>query len=265
MKHISLGIMGEYKDLGIQLGNSVGIRKEIKNLDQLLEVDLFVEDPKKEDLKLSLCSELTNMIMNIIKDKVLKKIVQESYKEVYTNELENIYTCSLDLFNEKEKLIQDILFNRIYEYLVNNDYMNINGFLKFRLRDFMEYIIEIKDRGLEDYLVQKDYNEFIELLKYFVQIQEEKIDILKIYIEKNGNFRLCDKHDQALENNYTKDIISLALRENMNYEDFLISALITICPKEIWVYDYLENNMSNEMIRTIEAIFENKVKINYRA
>lgn len=265
MKNISLGIMGEYKDLGMKLADSIKISKEIKALDELLEVNIFIDEKKKDECKESICNELSSMVTNIIKDKLLKNIVKESYKDIYKEGLDDIYLCCLNLFNEKENFIKGILFNRIYEYLINDDYININGFVKFRLRDLMDYIIEIRDRGLEEYLLEKDYNEFIGLLKYFVQMQEEKVDVLKIHIETDGNFKFFDKYDRPLESNYTKDIMNVVLKENMNYEDFLISTLITICPKEILIYDKLENNISREIIETIKAIFEGKVVVNYRA
>ena len=153
----------------------------------------------------------------------------------------------------------------MYTYLSDNDYLNINGFIKFRLRDFMDYIIELKDRGFEEYLIEKDYNEFINLLKYFVDVQEEKIDVLKLYIEKDGSFKLYDKNDMNLEENYLEDIFNIALKENMNEEDFLISSLITLCPKQIYIQDNLENNASKEIIQTINAIFEGRVTVGYRA
>jgi putative sporulation protein YtxC len=265
LEQISLGITGDYKDLAIKLADSIKVSKKVKNMDDILEIDIYMDDNKKEDIKIFICLELTNMIVNVVKNNILKKIVNKSYKDIYITELDDIYKYSLNLFNEKETFIREILFNRIYEYLASSDYININGFVKFRLRDFMDYIIQIKDRGLEEYLLQKDYSEFIELLKYFVDVQQEKVDILKLYIEREGTFRLCDKYDQDLENNYTKDIFNLALKENMNYEDFLISILITLCPKEIWIWDNLENNVSKEIIQTIKAIFEGRVKVNYRA
>ena len=57
----------------------------------------------------------------------------------------------------------------------------------------------------------------------------------------------------------------MALKENMNYEDFLISTLITICPKQIIIQDSMETNVSKEIIETIKAIFEDKVHVIYRA
>ncbi|CAH2212342.1 putative sporulation protein YtxC [Tepidibacter aestuarii] len=260
MEHICLGISNDYKELA----NVIKLNKNVSQLKGLIEIDIPVDEDKQQT-KLLICSQLTNFIINTVKNKVLKEVVNTSYRNTYLSEVDNIYKCSLGLFNSKEKEIKQILFNRMYTYLSDNDYLNINGFIKFRLRDFMDYVLELKDRGFEEYLIEKDYNEFINLLKYFVDVQEEKIDILKLYIEKDGTFKLYDKHDRNLEENYIEDIFNIALKQNMNEEDFLISALITLCPKQIYIQDNLENNVSKEIIETINAIFEGRVTIGYRA
>lgn len=36
-------------------------------------------------------------------------------------------------------------------------------------------------------MVDKEYNEFIKLLKYFVEIEESKLDKLNILIDPTGN------------------------------------------------------------------------------
>lgn len=260
MEHIYLGISNDYKDLA----NVIKLNKSVNKLDGLIEIDIPIYQDKQQT-KLLICSQLTNFMINTVKNKILKQVIYRSYRNTYLSEIDDIYKCSLDLFNNRENEIKQILFNRMYTYLSDNDYLNINGFIKFRLRDFMDYIIELKDRGFEEYLIEKDYNEFINLLKYFVDVQEEKIDILKLYIEKDGSFKLYDKNDKNLEENYIEDIFNIALKENMNEEDFLISSLITLCPKRIYIQDNLENNVSKEIIETINAIFEGRVTVGYRA
>ncbi|MCT4508779.1 MAG: putative sporulation protein YtxC [Tepidibacter sp.] len=260
MEHIYLGISNNYKELA----NEIKLDKNVNQLKGLIEIDIPVYEDKQQT-KLLICSQLTNFIINKVKNKVLKEIVNTSYRNTYLSEVDSIYKCSLGLFNNKEQEIKRILFNRMYTYLSDNDYLNINGFIKFRLRDFMDYILELKDRGFEEYLIEKDYNEFIKLLKYFVDVQEEKIEILNLYIEKDGTFKLYDKDNKDLEETYAEDMFDIALRENMNEEDFLISALITLCPKQIYIQDNLESNLSKEIIQTIKAIFEGRVTVGYRA
>ena len=50
------------------------------------------------------------------------------------------------------------------------------------------------------------------------------------------------------------------IKENLNYEDFLISTLLSLCPNHIIIYDSLQTNSSREIIDTIKAIFEEKVE-----
>ena len=52
------------------------------------------------------------------------------------------------------------------------------------MRDFMVYISIISDIALEEYLIKRDKNQFINTLKYFIESQEHKIDLLIIHIMK---------------------------------------------------------------------------------
>jgi hypothetical protein len=53
----------------------------------------------------------------------------------------------------------------------------------------------------------------------------------------------------------------LVIEENMNYEDYLISTLLAICPKKIEILDSLNNELSQLAIKTIQSIFEDKVSV----
>ncbi|MGO0916460.1 hypothetical protein ACTPEM_25735 [Clostridioides difficile] len=39
-----------------------------------------------------------------------------------------------------------------------------------------------------------------------------------------------------------EEIINMVIRENLNYEDFLISTLLTLCPKKIEILDLTRLN-----------------------
>ncbi|WP_270659369.1 sporulation protein YtxC, partial [Paraclostridium bifermentans] len=57
-----------------------------------------------------------------------------------------------------------------------------------------------------------------------------------------------------------EELINMFIKENLNYEDFLISTLLSLCPNHIIIYDSLQTNSSREIIDTIKAIFEEKVE-----
>ena len=264
-RDIHLRILSEHKGAlkkFIELG---AFNKDVKYGDDFVEVDVYIDKTKEKTTKIRIASEITNILINIIKKEVLKENIQKIYKEIYDKEVENIYRHSLELFHEKETFIKESIFNRVYDYISTNNQINIDGFVKFRMKDFLNYISKLSDRGLEEYLIKKDQDEFINVLKYFVEVQEEKIDILKVHILKDGSFILCDKEDNILENKNNEDIINMVLKENLNYEDFLISTLLTLCPKKILIYDNLENNTSKEIIETVKSIFDDRVVVQQRA
>lgn len=264
-RDIHLRVLSEYKGALQNFIDSGTFNKEVKYGDDFVEVSVYIDKNKEETTKIRIASEITNTLIHIIKKELLKEKIQKIYEDIYYEELEDIYKHSLDLFNKKETFIKESIFNRVYDYISTNNHINIDGFVKFRMKDFLNYICKLSDRGLEEYLIKKDQDEFINVLRYFVEVQEEKIDILKVHILKDGSFILSDKDDNILENKNNEDIINMVLKENLNYEDFLISTLLTLCPKKILIYDNLENNISKEIIETVKSIFDEKVIVQQRA
>ena len=68
------------------------------------------------------------------------------------------------------------IIEKIKECLEENEVINIKGFITFRMKELREDIECIIDKIVEDYMIEKEYKEFIKLLKYFVDILESKIE-----------------------------------------------------------------------------------------
>jgi len=124
-----------------------------------------------------------------------------------------------------------------------------------KLRGDIEKII---DKVVERYMVEKEYKEFIKLLKYFVDIQECKIDEINIIIEENNNYIIKDGEGKDLYYDFLREITSEQGRIELNIEDILISGLITNAPKSINIYGK-ENCNNKEFLDTIENVFGDKV------
>ena len=52
------------------------------------------------------------------------------------------------------------------------------------MKEFKNYLSTIVDLAWEDYFIKKDQDEFINVLKYFVEIQQEKLELLRIHIKQ---------------------------------------------------------------------------------
>ena len=78
------------------------------------------------------------------------------------------------------------------------------------------------------------------------------------------NFKFYDQNRIEIKDNNTEKMISMIIKEDLNYEDFLISTLINLCPKKIEIIDDLRDEISKEVIENIKIIFENNVKVTFK-
>ncbi|AGF56379.1 putative sporulation protein YtxC [Clostridium saccharoperbutylacetonicum] len=179
-----------------------------------------------------------------VEDKILKILKCEEKTEG-----ENSIYC-LNNINEMIEKIRDCISEK--------QEINIDGFITFRMRKLRIYIEKIIDNVVESYIAEKEYKEFIKLLKYFVEIQECKIEEINIVIDENNNYIVRDREGRNLYYNFISDIKIEGSSTDLNMEDILISGLITNAPKNINIYGK-ENCDNKEFLDTIEKVFESKV------
>ena len=203
--------------------------------------------------------EIVNLIIDIMENKLLRKYVIKKYSSESSEEIQKIYMCALNMFKEKYFIIKQSLYEKVYNYILNEDYINIEGFVKFRMKEFNNYISTIVDLAWEEYFIKKDQDEFINVLKYFVDIQQEKLELLRIHIKEDNSFILYDKEGNKIDSINDEEIMDMVIEENLNYEDFLMSNLLTLCLGKIEIIDSLNNNSSKEIIEIIKSIFGDKV------
>lgn len=224
--------------------------------------DLSVDiDMENEDNKEIAVNEIIDLVLIILKDEYLKKYIWSNYKKLEVQEKEEIYIEANSLLDKKEPFIINTIYNKIIEIIESEKMLNIEGFFRFRMRDFMIYISIISDIAFEEYLIKKDKNQFINTLKYFIESQEHKIDILIIHIMKNGEFKFYDKYGNEIKNKENEQIMEILVKQDINNEDCLISILIALCPQKIEIIDDLKNKKSNEIIKNMKIIFEENVNL----
>ena len=153
------------------------------------------------------------------------------------------------------------IINKINECISEKQEINIDGFITFRMRRLTKEIEKVIDKTIEMYMVEKEYNEFVRLLKYFVDMQECKADEINIIIDENDKYRIEDENGKSLYNQFLKELTPDEEKCDINIEDLVISGLITISPKNIIIYNK-DKCRNKEFLKTIENVFENRVKYN---
>lgn len=199
---------------------------------------------------------ITDTIIKFYEIHIIRRILGFNYfyfDEFERNKIEEV--CIESLKNNKFKNRNKTICNKIQKYLKKNKSMILDGFVTFRIKEYIEKIDELVDEGVNKYIVEKEYSEFISLLKMYVNSKEPETEEIHL-IYTNGESILLDKN---------KDIITIANNSfNAKYlsditfssNDFALNALLSLLPKKINVHLITKKD---EFIDTLCLIFEEKV------
>jgi len=216
--------------------------------------------------------QFANMLYNIVTVEFCKKEINNFLEETYFflkyNEIKQIKPKIQEALlsegaisgpnmvyciNRKNKII-----DKITKCIQENNEINISGFLTFRTKELNGDLECIVDKVVEEYMVEKEYNEFIKLLKYFVEVQECKVDVVNILIEKNGNYYLTDGDGNDLVGDMIMELPNVKFDSKENQEELIISTMITSAPKKIIIH-CVEHCKNKELITTISKVFTDRV------
>ena len=122
----------------------------------------------------------------------------------------------------------------------------------------MDDLQDIVDNAYNEFVLNEQYQEFIALLKYFVYFQDTKIPEVHLIHQGNNKFQLLDGNLKQLDISESRDVIVETIDRELNYEDMVVSALISASPKHIYIHTRDPEALS---IKTIEQIFEGRTLI----
>jgi len=213
-----------------------------------------------------IANAISDIVLDQYQQKIITRLVNERCYYFNKSERERIKNKTIDFLKSNEYITTEGIMYRIskkarilkavIEYLDIYDEIIIEGFINFRLRFFMDTIEEAIDKNIEDYLMEKEYTEFIKILQYFVDIQEPKIDVVNVVISEN-KYELYDDRKRLINNDFLEEIADELSESNINYDDLLISSLITIAPRKVIIH-IRSGDEKDEIIKIIENVFTNK-------
>lgn len=203
---------------------------------------------------------VSHTLADIIKQDYLNgyahSIILSNYVGIDENGLNSIISSVLK-YSDTELII-----SLLKEFLASNNRIHLGGFVLFRMRRFFETFEDEIDFAVDEYIEQQRYNDFVKLLKFFVEIQEPAFDEVNLIVKRNKNHILLDKNavpiDKALLDHTHCEISTLADCDSY----FIINDLISLAPKHITIHCKADLE-DDEAVKIIKEIFEDKVKVCY--
>ena len=93
MKNIHLSLSQQDKVYAMKFLNSNNLKKELKYDDELIEIEISSNNKEKINTE-EITEEITNLIINIMRDKLLKEYILKQYNDIYFNDKDKIYVYS---------------------------------------------------------------------------------------------------------------------------------------------------------------------------
>jgi len=226
-------------------------------------VDGAAPSPRADALlRHSVASALSDVIVEKWERDLIRKIIRGSYSYFSRDEQDLIadYTGrtlsggsdSPDGYKVNRK---SQVLHRLRDYFDTADELVLEGFVHFRLRDYIEELEEAVDRAVDEFLMEREHREFIRLLRHFVELQEPRIDHVHVVLGPGHAFRLLDDDGGAIRSEALEEFVAEMTESEVSYEDLLISALITLAPRALTLHLSDRQPGQEEALETILGVF----------
>ncbi|BAF60138.1 hypothetical protein PTH_1957 [Pelotomaculum thermopropionicum SI] len=205
---------------------------------------------------------ISEVILSHWEDELLKGIIKEHYCYFGQEDKNLIFNYALRHISRDDgepagavhrMARKNMILRKVQEFLGHSNRIIIDGFIRFRLREYLGQLRQAADKAVDELLMEKEYGEFIQLLKYFVEVQQSCVDLVHVLIRPSGSFWLFNEKMQPVGSESLEGFSVSLDGGEINYEDVLVSALIAIAPGKI----ILHNADANRPVAldTIKKVF----------
>ena len=221
-------------------------------------------------LRQCVANALSEVIVSHFEGSLVREIIQEHYSYFKAPEQKKIMELThLGLNGSTKKGTEGYIYNihrkarilyKLLDYLGSNNKIILDGFIRFRLKEYLAELREVVDRAVDDMMLEKEYREFIHLLRYFVEVQEPKRLEIHVIMAEGNKYHLMDGEGETISDDELEDMLLDLSQGEVSSEDLLISALISLAPARLHLH--LGTAFPNrEVVETIKKVFAGRISI----
>lgn len=210
----------------------------------------------------NLADVLTNCIISFYEEKLVERLINYNYFYFDYFEKAKIKDECLHLLNTNTThefyFRKDSLWLCVYNYLHENKKVILQGFVDFRISPYIKSLDYATDISVNNFIIEREYNEFISLLKLYIHSKPSSRKIIHlIYINKESilldeNKNIIPMFENNFDSKYLSDI-------SFSSNDITLNTLLNIIPKELHIH--LISDEDDEFIETLKLIFEDRIQI----
>lgn len=220
-------------------------------------ITIHYTGPQEDEFTYRLSEYLTECIMFFYEKALLRRLLHYNYfyfdQEEQNSILKMVHTIILE--NDSYLSRDSLIWSEVLKYILEHHSLVLTGFVNFRLKDYTRLLDKILDETVSKYIIEREYSEFIHLLKSYISSQPSTCSLVHV-IYLNGESILLDEnrkplpfHNTSVKAKYLSDI-------TFSSNDYALNTLLNLLPNHLEVHLI---DPEDEFIHTLRLIFEDRI------
>ncbi len=203
---------------------------------------------------------VSSTIIAFYEKDIIKHIISSNYFYFTDIEQRKIFDIVQNYMSNGELaesyVRKDSIVRSCINYFSNNKTVILDGFVNFRINDYIKIVDYIVDMAVNKFVIDREYVEFIDLLKCYINSKEYGANIVHLIYQNQESVlldefkRVIDVDDSILDSKYLSDI-------TFSSNDYTLNTLLTLLPKKIYIH--LLDGIQDEFINTLKLVFDDRV------
>lgn len=219
------------------------------------------------DILQQISDSLADYILTSHEKDILSRIIGRVCEGLPRNELDEIgriackrlypENAAEEHINERRRLISE----KISEYLKTSRNLTLDGFITFRLGEYVKKLEAEVDRAIRQYFVEKQYEEYINLLSAFIRMQCPRVPELHVFAQNDGSYRVEGSKPFEIPEDIIRSYGFDRSKPIIRDDDFMIGFLLTCAPIRIFIHN-ADKFKNKELLNTIKTVFSECILVN---
>lgn len=163
-----------------------------------------------------------------------------------------------DYFDQRKHQLIEMTKKDLANFILEKNNLDMTGFLRFSALDLKRWIKETAAYEVIRIIDEREQAEFIQVLRFFVNIQEPLAEEAHLIIDSQGEFTLQDEAGQDLKASYLASLPDDDI-SSISKEDLIMSMLVTLIPKKIVIHLHDQANVPG--LDVIGAVFAERLTV----
>lgn len=204
------------------------------------------------------------LVIDYFENKIIKNILFSNYFYFENYELTKILNlCEENICDDSEFSFQNrqiLLFEDFFNYISSHKSIVLTGFINFRLNNYRNLLNELIDFSVNEFIIEKEYLEFVSLLKLYVNTQPSLTPIIHV-ISSDFGIIILDKDLNVIE--IDKNILDVKYLSDISFSenDFVLNTILNLLPQKIFLHLPKTDINQFEFINTLKLVFETRIVI----